>query len=206
MYVTNDSSYKETIFNEGGIFMIAQAHSFNEIFTQNKRRIHYQIQKLNIHDPHQDFFQEGLVALWNAYETHQPDKGPMATYFNYTIRNRLIDKIRKEFRYTQNNDKLVQNHKIVSESGNSYSRRDTNYPLFDSDGINIEDDYIWKRLKENLTSNQWKWIEYFILKEMSIKEIAQQENKSEDAVKSWGQQVRKKLRDKDFRIKIGLDE
>ncbi|MGG4181292.1 sigma-70 family RNA polymerase sigma factor [Virgibacillus pantothenticus] len=72
--------------------------TFEEIVKQNERRIYYQLHKLNIRDPHQEFYQEGLVAMWNAYETYQPDKGPMATYFNYTIRNRLIDLIRKKGR------------------------------------------------------------------------------------------------------------
>jgi len=70
--------------------------TFDEILKQNERRIHYYIHKLNIRDPHQEFYQEGLVAMWNAYEKYEPDKGQLSTYFNYSIRNRLIDLIRKE--------------------------------------------------------------------------------------------------------------
>ncbi|QKY70206.1 sigma-70 family RNA polymerase sigma factor [Lentibacillus sp. CBA3610] len=70
--------------------------TFEEIFNQNERRIYYYIHRLNIQDPHQEFYQEGLVAMWNAYEKYRPEKGPMATYFNYIIRNRMIDLMRKE--------------------------------------------------------------------------------------------------------------
>ncbi|QKY70282.1 sigma factor [Lentibacillus sp. CBA3610] len=69
--------------------------TFEEIFEQNKRRNNYHIHKLNIPDPHQAFFQEGLVAMWQAYESYQPDKAPMATYFNDMTRNRMIDTIRR---------------------------------------------------------------------------------------------------------------
>jgi len=65
--------------------------SFEEIVKQNERRVQYYMHNLNVHDPHQKFYRKGLVAMWNAHEKHEPDNGPLATYFNYTIKNRLID-------------------------------------------------------------------------------------------------------------------
>src|SRR5690625_1047965 len=65
--------------------------SFEEIVKQNERRVHYYIHKLNVRDPHQKFYRKGLVSMWNAYEKHAPDNGPLATYFNYTIKNHLIN-------------------------------------------------------------------------------------------------------------------
>lgn len=61
--------------------------TFEELFTQNERKIHYHIQNFRIQDPCQRFYQEGLRAMWNAYNTYQPDKGTLSTYFNFTIRN-----------------------------------------------------------------------------------------------------------------------
>ncbi|WP_407939235.1 sigma factor [Oceanobacillus salinisoli] len=34
-----------------------------------------------------------MYAMWTAYQKYEPDKGTLTTYFNYTIRNRLIDLI-----------------------------------------------------------------------------------------------------------------
>src|SRR5699024_1956722 len=65
--------------------------SFEEIVKQNERRVHYYIHKLNVRDPHQKFYRKELVSMWNAYEKHELDNGPLATYFNYTIKNHLID-------------------------------------------------------------------------------------------------------------------
>lgn len=46
--------------------------TFEEIFEQNKRRIHYHIHKLRIDDQHHEFYQEGLYVMWNAYQAYQP--------------------------------------------------------------------------------------------------------------------------------------
>src|SRR5690625_7933156 len=69
---------------------------FRDLLMRNKQRIYYQLHRLNINDTHQEFYQEGLVAMWNAYRTYKADKGPFATYFNYTIRYRMIDLLRHE--------------------------------------------------------------------------------------------------------------
>src|SRR5699024_7833280 len=69
---------------------------FRDLLMRNKQRIYYQLHRLNINDTHQEFYQEGLVAMWDAYRTYKADKGPFATYFNYTIRYRMIDLLRHE--------------------------------------------------------------------------------------------------------------
>lgn len=181
------------------------AFSFEEILKQNERRIRYHIHRLNIQDPHQDFFQEGLCALWNAYEKYEPDKGPMATYFNYTIRNRLIDRIRKEVRIDKNNHRVVQEKQRELNNGNHVRRTELMYPILNHVNLPIDDYKLWDKLKNELTANQWKWVDYYIINDLSIKEIAKIEGVTEEAVKSWGKQVRKKLRNEDFRKKLGWD-
>lgn len=182
-----------------------QPFTFEDIFEQNKRRIHYHIHKLNIRDPHEDFFQEGLIALWRAYETHEPDKGPMATYFNFSIRNRLIDKIRQDGRRLNNDEQVIMQKKTDFDDGNHFRSSETTYPIVNTEEMPIQDDEMWKQLKAQLTDNQWKWVNYFIIKDLSVKDIAHLENKSEDAVKSWGRQVRKKLRNKPLLNQLGFD-
>ncbi|WP_318936965.1 sigma factor [Oceanobacillus halotolerans] len=82
--------------------------TFEDIVEQNERRIHYHIQQLKISDPDQEFFQEGLCAMWNAYRTYQPDKVPLATYLNYMIRYRLIDLIRLKAKEQCHHNLLIQ--------------------------------------------------------------------------------------------------
>ncbi|WP_188455686.1 sigma-70 family RNA polymerase sigma factor [Virgibacillus oceani] len=176
--------------------------TFEEIFNQNERRIHYQIHRLNINDPHKDFYQEGLCAMWNAYEKYEADKGPMATYFNYTIRNRLIDKIRKEKHDTKHAADSIVISEAEIDDGNHLKMNGNTYPIVGYSGLNGKDPYLWERLKSELTENQWKWVNLYIMHDMSVKAIADQEETTVDAVKSWGKQVRRKLKDSEFRKRI----
>lgn len=174
--------------------------SFEEIVKQNERRIHYHIHKLNLQDPHQEFYQEGLFAMWNAYRKYQPDKGTLSTYFNYTIRNRMIDLLRKKAREQKGDDAFIQNEKQKLDNGNR-SRKD-NLPILDFSDIPVDDAAVWEQVRAMLTVNQWKWVHCFIILDMPVKDIAAREAVSEDAVKSWGRQARKKLRNEGLKERI----
>lgn len=63
--------------------------TFDDISEQNKLRFYYHtLSRLD-----QNVYQESIFATLQAYKTHQLDKGPLATYFNYIIRNRACDLI-----------------------------------------------------------------------------------------------------------------
>ena len=166
--------------------------TFEEIFKQNERRIHYQIHKLGIRDPHREFYSEGLYALWHAYQKYEPDKGPLATYFNFMIRNRLIDKVRKNSRITHNHDIVIQEEKLELNQGNHVGT--TKLPVVDPKGIDVVDEPFWQEVKSLLTEKQWTWVKYTIFKQLTTKEIAALEKVTESAVKSWAKEARKKLR------------
>ncbi len=166
--------------------------TLEEIFEQNEKRIHYHMLKLGINDPHREFYVEGLYAMWMAYKKYDPDKGPLATYFNYTIRNRLIDIIRAKAREDNNQQKINKHELCKADNGNSCGT--LKLPIIDPAGITIEENTFWQSVKSKLSENQWKWVQFFIIEGMSIQEIAQQEGVSTDAVKSWGREVRKKLK------------
>lgn len=169
-----------------------QELTFEEIFKQNERRIFYQIHKLGLQDPHQEFFVEGIYAMWTAYKSYQPDKGPMSTYFNYVIRNRLIDMIRKADRERKNQETVMQEEKTRMVSGNRDVK--TGIPIEKHDGITLENEGILEELGSQLSENQMKWVEGRVLG-LSTREIAEREGVSVDAVKSWGREVRRKVRE-----------
>jgi len=158
---------------------------------------------LNIRDPHSDFYQEGLYALWNAYNSYKPEKGPMGTYFNFIIRNRLIDLIRKEVRLQENDKEVVSATSALMTDGNQLRSNDTPAVLPQKIEFPIKDERLWQLLEEHLSANQWTWVRCFVIQEMRIKEIADQENTTADAVKGWAREVRRKLRCERFRAKIG---
>ncbi|WP_188454815.1 sigma-70 family RNA polymerase sigma factor [Virgibacillus oceani] len=177
---------------------------FGEIFLQNKRRIYYQIHKLNLDDPHEEYYQEGLCAMWNAYENYQPDKGMMSTYFNYVIRNRLIDLNRKKKRDKQAESIVVREKMQLLHEGNKRHNGPNAYPVVPVLYNIMDNPELLQRIRALLTENQWKWVHFHIILDMAIKDIAAQENTTVDAVKGWGRQVRKKLNNQQVRDKLEL--
>jgi RNA polymerase sigma factor (sigma-70 family) len=166
--------------------------SFEEVFKQNERRIYYHIQRLGIHDTHREFYLEGLYAMWKAYQKYEPDKGTLSTYFNYTIRHRLIDMLRKKAREAYKDQMFIEHEKLWVDHGN---RSGINkHPVIDSSGISMRDTKIWEEVRELLTENQWSWVYYHVVCGMKYNEIAEWKGVSADAVKSWGRQARRKLR------------
>ncbi|WP_067727426.1 sigma-70 family RNA polymerase sigma factor [Oceanobacillus damuensis] len=166
--------------------------SFEEIFNQNENRIYYHMQHLGIHDPHREFYMEGLYGMWLAYKKHQPDKGPLSTYFNFYIRNHLIDTLRKKTRQQQNDKNLTSEKLKMDHDGNRYG--DTKLPIADSAGISVNNQIIWEDVFSDMTEKQQKWLYYHIILDISLKEIAERESTSVEAVKSWGKGVKKKLK------------
>ncbi|MDQ0352057.1 RNA polymerase sigma factor (sigma-70 family) [Alkalibacillus filiformis] len=161
---------------------------FEDLLKQYNNMIHYQIHKLFIKDYEGEFYQEGVTALWEAYLKYgqDPTFPKMATIH---IRSRLIDKIRKHKRVQDREtfDKYIdhQNHQVVINKQ-----------------IEHFDPHFWSTVRQSLSDKQWLFIEKRILKGYSIKDIADQEQTTVDAVKGWGQAAKRKLRSvlKDYNI------
>lgn len=163
---------------------------FEEIFKQNERRIHYHIQRLGIRDSNREFYSEGLFAMWVAYKKYQPNKGPLATYFNYNIRNRLIDMLRKNAREQEKDEIFIEIEKQLSNQQYGELRND----IMKSSHFTIDNSDLWQEVKALLTEKQWNWVYYHIILEMPLKDIAEMKGVSVESVKSWGKEARKKLR------------
>lgn len=175
---------------------------FEQFFQANERRIHFQIHKLGITGAwYSEFYTEGIFALWRGYRDFDARKGKLGTYLNYRIRYQLIDLIRKKKREAEHTDKLIHQQKINETNGTRNSGRDT--PMVHLPSITIADTDFWIGIRDQLTDNQWKWVHYFIIADLSVQEIMELENVSADAVKGWGQAVRKKLRNDE--VKRALD-
>ncbi|MCM3739757.1 sigma-70 family RNA polymerase sigma factor [Oceanobacillus luteolus] len=182
--------------------MKKQKFTFEEIYEQNERRIHYHLHRLNIRDHHQEFYQEGLIAMWSAYKNYQPDKGPLSTYFNYMIRNRLIDLIRKESRRLENEKLATSEDEGANDTATYHQVSETTQSHITTHLDSNMDDYMWKQIRNILTEKQWKWVRYYIIEDMTLKEIAENEGVSIEAVKSWAKEAKKKLRNIDMKKMI----
>ncbi|GEL77795.1 sigma-70 family RNA polymerase sigma factor [Tenuibacillus multivorans] len=153
-----------------------QAHEFRQVANQYEGMIYNLIQKLNIHDRDGEFYQAGLIALWESYQKYSGrDYFPQVTYI--TIKSRLIDLIRK-------NSRIIK-HETTSE----YMEVPGHNQLID----NYDPDF-WKIVYEPLTAKQQIYVKKKVVEGMSLKEIAEEQDTTVDAVKGWGKEVRRKLR------------
>src|SRR5699024_8123708 len=131
---------------------------------QNKRRIYYHIHQLSLKDPHQEFLQIDLTSLWQAYKAYQPDKGPMSTYFNYMIRNRLIDQLRQQSRYQS----------FLKKYPTQYLREILHLKHLPQVSYNyiLDSTLLLMNLNSYLTKTQWYWLYYCVIQDMPHKELA----------------------------------
>lgn len=90
------------------------SQDFETFFKSNERRIHYQIHRLGISDDwYEDFYSEGILALWRAYEEYDEVKGDIGTFINFRIRYRLLDLLRKKIREQEKKRKSFMKNKCA---------------------------------------------------------------------------------------------
>lgn len=74
--------------------------TFEEVLKNNGERIHYHIAKLGIDDVHGEYYQEGMIAIWNAYHSYPKDICSFLTYVDAAIRKRLRELQKEQQRQT----------------------------------------------------------------------------------------------------------
>src|SRR5699024_8225269 len=152
---------------------------------------------VNLHD---EFYIVVIVALWKAYQELDASEGHPGTFLKYRIRFRLIDLLRKKKRDEEKEEAFMQNSN--TELTNAARHRHSNTPLVEIPDIPVSYAALWHNIHQQLTTNQWKWVYYFIIADLSIKEIMEIENVTADAVKGWGRSAKKKLRNETTRNAI----
>lgn len=167
-----------------------QRFTFEEIVKQNENRIYYQLHRLGIQDYDGEFYTEGLYAMWIAYKNYDTNKGPMATYFNFAIRNRIIDLIRKKVTTKENEASYIQEAQTDETLTSNMEYRD---PIKSAEE-KIANTALWEKVFATLTEKQKKWVYYAIIKELTHKEIAEKEGVTVEAVKGWAKEAKIKLR------------
>ncbi|RDW18357.1 hypothetical protein CWR48_12320 [Oceanobacillus arenosus] len=76
-------------------------NSYQELVSQNQKRYIQHIQKLSMNDAGQIVYNGELFTMWCPHKPNEPDKGDLSTYFNFIIRNHLIDVIQEQSRAFQ---------------------------------------------------------------------------------------------------------
>ncbi|WP_423800771.1 sigma-70 family RNA polymerase sigma factor [Neobacillus sp. SAB-20_R2A] len=153
--------------------------SFEQLEEQYKTMIHKIIHSLNLYRNKEEFYQHGLIALWEATQRFNPEKGSFLNYAYAFIRGRLLVELSK---MAQAEERLVCQEEEFWETVHNKQPDRT-----------LEREILLSYC-EMLTPNQQKWLLYTFWDGLSIKEIAELEKVTVSAVKQWRTGARKKIK------------
>ncbi|MBA9028477.1 MULTISPECIES: sigma-70 family RNA polymerase sigma factor [Bacillaceae] len=153
---------------------------FTEMAEQFRPMIYSIIQSLSIYKNKEEFYQIGLIALWEAQSKFDPDHGALfSTYAYKVIKGKLLNALRKNVRI-DDTCKVTD----ISEMAED--------PALSSCDLLLESEYL-SCYCENLTVSQKRWVIGTFQYQLSISEMAELYGVSNSAVKSWRKSAIKKL-------------
>lgn len=155
--------------------------SFDELVAHYGKMIHSIIHSLHLFKNREEYFQIGLIALWQASEQFDPNKGSFTSYAYTYIKGKILTELRK--------NKLLEerNVQVEDEALELMAESYYDHPL---------EETLLLSYCTNLTENQTKWFMYTVLQQLSVKEIAKKEGVTLSAVKQWRNGARGKLVDR----------
>jgi DNA-directed RNA polymerase len=153
--------------------------SFEQLVDQYQPMLHKIIQSLHLYKDKGEFYQHSLIALWEASQRFDPQKGSFTNYAYTYIKGFLLMELKKSH--------LDQERYVYPDE-----------EFWD----HVEDSYWDDPLQREillsycttLTPNQKKWLLYTMCDRLSIKEIAKLEKVSLSAVKGWRSGTREKVK------------
>ncbi|APH03491.1 sigma-70 family RNA polymerase sigma factor [Bacillus weihaiensis] len=157
-----------------------QEGQFEKLHQQFEPMIFSVIKRLSIYKNESEFYQVGLIALWEASQRFQKEKGEFKSFaYSYIIgrmKTALTQERKKEDHETEFDDQV----KDQAASSDDFSAL-------------LSDDEI-QDLSTILTMNQSKWLKAYCLEGKTPSEIAHDEGVSVAAVKAWRRDALGKVR------------
>ncbi len=154
--------------------------SFEELQMNYELMIHKLIHTLHIYKNKNEFYQTGLIALWEAFENFDTEKGAFPTYAYSFVRGRILSQLTSERR---NEEKSI------------FKETDFFEVIEDENGNEQLEQEMVLSYCGDLTENQKKWVLYTCVHMLTISEIAEVENVSSSAVKKWRKGAKDKIKE-----------
>lgn len=160
--------------------MIDQGVTFEEVVKVYDPMIHSVISQLRISREVDDFYQIGLIGLWEAYKHYQLEKGNFAAYAKSLIRGRILMEFDRKYIPYQNSFLQPDNSifQIIDESVTT---------PFEKEDLDV---YL-----HGLTDNQRKWAIGAFYENKSVGQIAADYRVTGETVKSWRKLALKRIRE-----------
>ncbi|MCH6269354.1 sigma-70 family RNA polymerase sigma factor [Neobacillus citreus] len=153
--------------------------SFEQIAEQYKPMIHKIINSLHLYKDKEEFYQHGLIALWEVCQRFNPEKGDFTNYAYTFIRGRLLVELRKIALAKERCVSLEEEFWRIAGD-------------FQTDRT-LEREILLSYC-ETLTTNQQKWLLYTYWDDLTVKKIAELEKVTVSAVKQWRTGAREKIK------------
>jgi len=149
---------------------------FEEVATTYAPMISAIIRKLHIYREYDTFRQVGNIALWQAWQRFEDEKGHFTPFAYRSIQGAMLDELKRE---TRRNDQVTHKGSNAQEEGREEMVE------------NLPD---W--LEVNNLSGQEKWLlEALFVKGCSLSELAVAENISLAGMKKRRERLLKKVKD-----------
>jgi RNA polymerase sigma factor (sigma-70 family) len=98
---------------------------FEQLAAQYSNMIHSIIHSLHIYKNHDEFYQIGLIALWNASEQFDETKGQLSTYAYSFIKGRMLNHLKKENRQEDRNTAMCEEDWVKIGYEDRYLEKET---------------------------------------------------------------------------------
>ncbi|MBT2686611.1 sigma-70 family RNA polymerase sigma factor [Bacillus sp. ISL-47] len=154
--------------------------SFEQVAAQYEPMIHRIMNDLSIYKNRDEFYQLGLISLWQGWENYNSEKGNFISYAFGYVKGKMQNELTRQSAYLERYVypdeefwEVIEDHLHESPS------------TFLHDLLSI---------CGTLTANQKKWLIYTLENHLTVQEIAVQEHVSLSAVKAWRQGARDKLK------------
>jgi DNA-directed RNA polymerase len=158
--------------------------SFEQTAAQFDPMIHKIMNSLNIYKNRDEFYQLGVITLWNVWKDHDPKKGPFISYAYGFVKGKMMNELTKQAnhkaRFVYPKEEFWEAIEEVVEESQEFSTTDLLHDLLKS--------------CRTLSENQRKWLKYTLCDQLTVREIADKEQVSLSAVKNWRQGAREKLK------------
>ena len=154
--------------------------SFEELVEQCKPMIYKVIHTFNIYKDEEEYFQTGVIGLWEAKERYDPERGNFSTIAYTYIRGRILDELKKRNRI---------------EERSAYPDEDFWLMKIDENAEHPFELATLLTYCNGLTPKQKQWVIDTFYLGLTLKEIAKKEKVSESAVKKWRKQAMEKIKE-----------
>ncbi|WP_147534516.1 sigma-70 family RNA polymerase sigma factor [Bacillus marasmi] len=155
--------------------------SFDELVDNYTPMIYKIMKSLHIYKNKEEFFQIGLIGLWEAHSRFNSEKGSFLNYAYTYIKGLFLTELIKQ---NKASECLDFPDDIFWGNLASPKKEEVTVSSYLAD------------LCLPLTAQERIWVHYTCREGLSIKEIAKKEKVSMSAVKNWRKQAREKLRDR----------